>query len=186
MTKKSSARLARDAMEKKKERSKIELKDNNCWGDLNDIYQKNGQMLMAHTALASVAQDKELLECIPDKATIVDLIRGLARDTVQLSVELKEIYSNHADKTGGSQDANEVMRSIQIAEHYNLWVERYSAVIMPTVYQITEQLGQAETILNEKRAAAAEADALNPNVITDVEVKDVIETHDHVEGQQNG
>ena len=183
MTKKSVARQARDAVEQKNKRAKAQLKDNNCWGDLNEIYIYNMKLLMAHTELAQVAQDKQLLECIPDKATIVDLIRGLARDTVALSGELRDIYSNHGDKTGGSQDPNEVMRSIQIAEHYNLWVERYNAVIMPTVYQITEQLGQAEKILNQKRADAAAADAIDPNVITDVEVKEVVETHDHVEGQ---
>ena len=175
MTKKSAARLMKDAAKAEaNRRNKEGQPENTCWTDLENIYMNTVALLSSHTRLASLAQDKELIGYVADKVTLIGLIKSLSSDLNTMSGELKQIHDQHAGKTGGGVDGDEVMESITIYEQYNLFMERHDGVIMPTVYHITELFESAEKSRTAARKAAeAEASVLDPNVTTDVDFKEV-------------
>jgi hypothetical protein len=99
-----------------------------------------------------------LVEKVADKKSLIGLINLLSHDLSVLNDELNSIHKSHADKRGGSHDPDEVMHSITIYEHYNLFMERHQAVVMPTALQITEHFDQAEREL--VRAGQAERERI--------------------------
>ena len=163
MTKKSHARLLRDAEARRNgtytKKSGVGKPNvvNSCWDDLNTIYSSCIQLLQKHENISVYASNKEIIDEIVDKNTLISNIRLLASDLNKLSSELQEIHNQHADKSGGTNDPDEVMRSITIYEQYSLFMERHDAVVMPTITYILEQFDQAEHSLLRKRKALAEA-----------------------------
>jgi len=141
MTQKSHARKMRDAA---KERAKEQLATNTCWDDLNGIYQDTARLLHSHTNIASFAADRDLHRYLQNPTLTVANLKSLGRDLRQLSQELANIHAEHAGKTGGSDDVDEVYSTFSIFEKYNLFTERHNAVVMPTAYQIVEEFAQAE------------------------------------------
>lgn len=176
MSKKSAEHFARDNYTGQHQTQK---KQNSCWDDLNEIHSTCVKLITSHTNLSQYAQDKELINAVADKATLTENIRLLAKDLGKLNEELTEIYSQHSGNTGGSQNPDVVMQSISISEHYNLFMERHEAVVMPTVMHILEQFGQAEDVINKNKhiqqwadiiAKESEAAATDVSVITDVAI----------------
>lgn len=179
MTKKSSARLAKDAQKKRIEN---ELKDNRCFDDINELKEKCTGLLLAHGALAEQVKDIELLSYAKDRQSLNDNLSMLSRDLLTMSAELNQISVQHSGKSGGSSDPDELYRTIAIAEQYGLFMERHEANIMPTVTHLIEQINQAENRRNGAFAiiaeqdvakAAAENGITDPSVISDVEFKEV-------------
>lgn len=152
MTKKSASRLARD-------KAKKDLIGNSCWDDLNGIYNECARLLHSHTAIANYAGDRDLHRFLGDPTLTVANLRSLTKDLQQMAVELAQIKKQHEGKTGGSSNPDEVMSTFSIYEMYNLFTERHNAVLMPTVYQILEEFGEAEKRRNAYRAAQAPTDA---------------------------
>lgn len=176
MTQKSFARKQRDAA---KERAKEQLEDNKCWDDLNEIYNEAARLLHSHAAIAGYASDTDLHRYLPNPSLTVKNLKSLGSDLRQLSEELKGIKAEHANKTGGSDDADEVMGTFSIFEKYNLFTERHNAVVLPTAYQIVEEFAQAEQRRQQAHAAAnapTASDLAQSTAETgpiDVEVKEV-------------
>lgn len=161
MTKKSHARLQRDAEAKKNGEGKISMQQrvgknakinplNNCWDDLNTIYESCAQLIFQHVHLASYLRNQPLMCEVVNRDQLVANIQLLSNDLGKLRDELTEINNQHNTKSGGSQDPDEVMFTITIYEQYQLFMQRHDAVVMPTVYHIVEQLDQAEKKLLEK------------------------------------
>lgn len=167
MTKKSFARLQRDAAakESKLAQHKI-LKENTCWDDLNEIYGQCVQMLQANAHLGAAAQDTEILAALEDKATFVRNARMMANDLREMSQDLTKLRELHLNKPPGSDDPDVVMYTINIAEQYNLWMAKYQSVIMPTALHLVEQISLAERLVHQRNSAS------DPSVITDVQVKE--------------
>lgn len=166
MTRKSTARLERDAKEKK---VKNHLNDNACWDELNSMYSSMCQLLSSHSALSNFIKDKQLADAIVDKALLISNLNILTNDLASMNKELSEIHELHANKVGGTNDPDVLMSSIAIFEMYNLFMERHDAVVMPTAYHLIEQFDQAEKILAEKELN--KNNLTDPNVISDVEFK---------------
>ena len=164
MTKKSSARLMRDAEQKQ---SKDYMRVNKCWDELNEMYVQMTQLLGQHSALAVFGSNVELVAMVADKETLSTNFGILANDLTTMNSELTQIHNQHANMTGGAIDPNVLMQTISIFEQYNLFMERHDAVVMPTVYHIIEQLDRAERKLIEVGKIAD--DLTNVNVISDVE-----------------
>ena len=164
MTKKSSARLARDAQREK-------LKDNTCWDDVNQIHKDCMSVLVKHQYILELSRNQELVNAVDDRKTLLDLIFSLGNDIRKLSEELAEIQKQHVGKTGGSQDPDEIMYAITIYEQYGLFIERHEATCVPTALHIGEifdkaankleiiKLGQAikkaQDLTDEERAELA-------------------------------
>ena len=171
MTKKSSARLQRDAA---KAREKAQLLNNTCWDDLNQTYTQCVLLLQQHVGIAQLARETELIKFLADPVMATANIKSLGQDLRQLSGELAKLKELHAEKTGGSQDPEEVMYSIQIFEQYNLFMERHQAVVVPTALHILEQFNQAEQALAKFKASDAgeKARSVSDNSPIDVEVRE--------------
>ena len=157
MTKKSANRLARDKIKK-------DLHDNQCWDDLNNMYTNMLQLISQHANISTLAQRKDIIACVENKETLIMNIRALSNDLRTMNEDLVKIKALHEGKTGGSQDPDEVFSSINIFEHYRLFMERHDAVIMPTALHIIEQFDQAERKLHN---LINEADLKDPDVISD-------------------
>lgn len=165
MTKRSPNRM-------KKLELKREMKKNNnhnvCWDELNSMYSKMCQLLTTHAGIAQLTTDKELLSMVVDKITLINNIGILSKDLASLNTELAAIHSKHSNKSGGTDDPDELMRSISIFEEYYRFMENHDGVVMPTVYHITEQLNEAEKLL--AAAKRVDSDLKDPNIISDAEI----------------
>lgn len=168
MTKKSLARLERDAKQKAE---KEQLKNNTCWDDLVAINHQCTQLLRSHITTAQMANNQDLVRMVVDKPTLAANIRLLASDLRTMQDELNKIGALHMDKTGGSQDPDVVMTTIEIFEAYNYWMAKHDAVLLPTVQHMLEQFDKAEQRLQVVNQAAGfnpdgtPAEPQDPNVV---------------------
>lgn len=171
MTKKSAGRLAKD-------RQKAELKElqnnNTCYDELNAIHQQCAALLLQHTGLSEAIKNKPLVAAIKDPEVFMQNIRLLAADLTKLHQELQEISKQHEGKTGGSRDPEELMKTVTIAEQYNLFMQRHNATVSPTAQHIIEQIAIAEQRLaGAMEIIQAEDGLTNPEVVSDVSFTDV-------------
>lgn len=183
MTKKSFARQARDAqgapsMLAQRRVQREQLKNNTCWDDLQATHAQCYALLQGHVTHAQLANNPDLMAMIPkeEHGTLATLIRTLAGDLGTMNRELNEIAAQHAGKTGGSNDPDEVTMTIAIFQNYTFWMEKHGAVLMPTVQHMLEIFDKAERRIQIANDAAAQAEADAQAGIVDVSVKDVVST----------
>lgn len=163
MTKKSAARMARDA-------TKEQLKDNRCWDELNQIFDDARVMLYQHTVIGTLAGNSQLQSCLENPSSTANSIRILGNDLKSLNEQLTSIRSKHAGKTGGSQNPDEVWNSILIGQEYAQLMETHSSVVQPTALKILEDFQYAEKKLNnliaqQQNLAAKSNDVVDAQVI---------------------
>lgn len=168
MTKKSAARLARDAQ---RAAQKEHLETNTCWTDLEKLYCQCVGLLSSHTAIQALSKDKDLHRYLDQPESTSARIRSLASDLKAMSIELTQIHSQHEGKSGTEKDPDEWMRAAHIGEQYTLFMERHDGVLMPTVYEILEQFNQAEI---KRIRANMPTDADRAQDPTDTSVIDVV------------
>lgn len=160
MTRKSTARLARDDKERRLAAAQEQLKENACWDDLEQIRQQCLGMIQKHTYIAGFLRDRELMAHVEDIPLLTERARLLQRDLVSLGEDLEKLYDLHRGKTGGAEDPDVLMHSIHIHEQYSLFMERHEGVVMPTVGAILDQINMAEhrqaVALQAAREALAE------------------------------
>lgn len=188
MTKKSQARLARDAERRHQTPTLKQLDDvhkkggiakNTGWDDLVALHADCFRLLNSHGDIGAYARNPNLMRHIEDQALLASNIAQLASDIKKLASELKEIGAQHTGKTGGTTTPDELIQNITIYEQYNLFMERHGAVVMPTVLHIVEQFERAEHLYLRELKAAAEANALtDPAVVSDVVPKEHTEVAD--------
>ena len=156
-----------DEMERKKAEGWMPV-----WDDLRSLYIECAKGVMAPAVLGALARRKDIIEHIRDQVGLQTRIEMFKRDIITLKNELTGIAAEHAGKTGGTSDPDELMLSIQIAEKYNLFKERMSAIIEPTVAHILEIFTEAELIMLDKQGKLSDTGLRpeqDPNVVTDVQ-----------------
>lgn len=163
MTKKSQARLARDAYKNSAE--------NNCWDSLNEIHGACVTSITeANNNLVAVYGVDGVIATIPDKVNVKIAMKGLTQDLSGFSTELAGIHALHSDRTGGFKDQDDFILSIGIFEKYKDYQMRYDALILPNAEFLLEQAGLAFNAL-QRIAAGLPPEEQDPTVVTDVEVK---------------
>lgn len=171
MTKKSVGRLQRDA--EAKERKRLldnEMKDNRNWDDLHEQYANCNTLLLSSAGVGQVITEHGLLPYIENQKLLDDNIRLLTRDIGSLHAELKQIYGQHSAKRGGATE-EDVMQGFAVYELYVLWIERYNALIPPTVNHILEMTGEAGRKKDEAEKATAAEQAADPNHTAPIDVQ---------------
>lgn len=139
------------------------FENNNCWDQLESLYVDCVTVLLSWTNLSTVAKDTELLGYLANPQSTINNLSILNRDLQQLSQEVAQIHEHHAGKTGGAADADEMMHSITIFEHYKAFMDRHDGIVMPTGMQISEQFDKAnQRRLTARAAAERQAQAQNP------------------------
>lgn len=172
MTKKSAARLERDRNAKEMAEMK---KNNTCWDELQQLSRQFSEAIVsANAQLNDIYRTPNLINFIPMKAEVAVALKGLAQDIGLFTSELAGIYAQHKDRFGGFTDESDFMVSIGIFEQYTNYQTKYDSTIMPTVIFLLEQAelalaaGTAQQKTEEEIAAE---NLLDPNVVSDVEVK---------------
>jgi hypothetical protein len=137
------------------------------WSELDDIYQA--------VATAIVTTGTQINDCIrlinhigvSDSKELETSINGLTRDIEQYSKDLVHIRSHHVQKTGIVKDGGDLALLLSLFEDYRGLDERFRANVFPVMLTVNEFLAEASS----KEKASQDNGLLDPNVITDVEVK---------------
>lgn len=145
------------------------------WDDLNASFVKAHHALVAPAIIGQYAARKDIIAHVVDKAALRLRIEQFQRELVHLKQELKAISSQHTEKTGSTNDPDEIMLAVRIGEQYALFLERLESIIQPTVAHIIEIFTQAELLMIEAQNKANEGltPEQDPNVVTDVQVTDI-------------
>lgn len=177
MTKKSSARLQRDAVAKEmKSNPQVEADAN--WDKLIEIYETSAQALVVnHENVLNLFKIPGLIQNIPNYNIASKALNGMHSDVENFSTELVEIRKMHAERTGACTSDNDRMDLFQVFEKYYDYDQRYNAIILPTILELTEQATSARTKMAESIDAAAvekaQKELIDPTVISDIAVKEI-------------
>lgn len=144
------------------------LKSNNAWTDLEHLFQTLGGSLATLWGRVVQAWANPMLIDTMDKATydeVNTLYAGLEADVLALADELKAIHALHLTKRGNSSTVEEFHETVDIYEKYHSVQERMGVLITTNAQTIMEHASTAV------QKAAVLQDELNPDVVTDVQVK---------------
>lgn len=153
---------------------------NQSWDDLEGIYKSCTEaLIVANNSVVELFKIPGVMQNIENRQETKISILGLDKDIKFFSNELKEIHKVHEGKTGLIKDEDELGTCLEIFEKYHSFQTTYQSVIIPTVITLSEEVGKAAQTMNEKIRQEQELlDAQNPNVITELEVKEP-KTDDH-------
>ena len=176
MTKKSPARIMRDATQQEANGGKNKKNEaiSNVWNDLQATRMGCVELLAGHATTVRAVSTPELIAHVADQTGLASAIRSLSRDLIEFNNMLRILGEKHIHLKGSAKTPDEGMIAINIYEAYQAWMTQHDAVVMPTVYTILEHLDQAQRSI---QAAHDALQATNVNVVTDVEAK-VVEPQD--------
>lgn len=183
MTKKSAARLERDAQAKEQEAKLIQFekikKTNKCWDELKQIANSCANMMLSTNAqLAAIYKTEGISNFLPNPVEVKTTLRGLSQDLLTFNEDLSRIFNSHKDRSGGFTNEDDFAASISVFEAYHAFQTRYDAIISPSVTYLLEQAAAAEqSILAAIQAnktnldEQAKIDLVNPDVVSDAVIK---------------
>lgn len=178
MTKKSFARLERDAAQgKSKDARKARdnyFKANTGWDDCRDLYHSAAEMIVGTgETIRQGYSDKEVFKFFnhQEAVEVNTAIVGMNQDLQMFTDQLLAIFSIHRERSGAVSTDEDFSAIIELAQAYSDFTTRFSAVVSPNQRFLTAKLGVAidRRVEFEKEAAALAAQ--DPAVITDVSVK---------------
>lgn len=165
MTKKSSARLQRDAYKN----------NNTAWDDITGIYQNTFALLAEVSNQISSFFSIEGVEAfIPaaERTKTITVRNSLASDLAVFSADLDKIHAGHAGKTGGLKEDDNILQIIELSEAYTNFSTRFEAIVTPSYQYLLTIMAAIETNARRIRDAEAAVTAVtDTSVITDVEIK---------------
>lgn len=144
------------------------------WDDLESIYQSCSQALVeANNSVVELFKLPGVIENIENRQETKVALLGLNKDIKFFSNQLKDIHQLHSGKTGFIEGGDELGSCLEIFENYHSFQTTYQSVIIPTVITLSEEVGKAAQAINKKIAESeALTQAQDPNVITEVQVKE--------------
>lgn len=140
------------------------------WESLEDIYQAIGSGIVETAEQVNQAVQMIRSVGIENNRELAISVNGLTRDIEAYAETLAQIHKRHAGKTGQVKDGDELVSLFSIFEDYSALNGRMRANTMPVMLTITEHISIAANQLKEKAAQ----DAQDPNVVTDVVVKESV------------
>jgi len=163
MTKKSYSRIQRDLAEKNQQER---LKTNTVWTEVSDIANQIRTLLSECVNKVQLTQDPELVPFFPSLEILNINIKTFMTDIQSVAGEFSEINIAHANKIGNASTPDEYMNAIQVYQRYAALYEKIDGVLLPTLNHILKDVG---TAIDNK----VKSEVQNPNIVTDVEFKDV-------------
>lgn len=159
-----------------------ETETKQSWDDLEGIYQSCSEALVvANNSVVELFKIPGVIDNIENRQETKVALLGLNKDIKFFSEELKTIHEAHADKKGLIENESELGQCLEIFEKYHSFQTTYQSVIIPTVITLSEEVGKAAELINKKIAEqGALSAAQDPNVITEVEVKEPTIQHSPV------
>lgn len=173
-----------DSAEGKREPQAPRFQENTFWDDARNSYiaimtgseRVEGQLA---AILTDIKNSPEKLALVPDQRALAQTVTVLTRDLRDHFDRINAIYAEHKDRSGGTMvttdetgqpDVSDHMKLMDIQMRYSDAMKIYDANIVPVFVHILEQIGVIDDLIAAQKAKAAQ-DALDPNVITDVQVK---------------
>ena len=151
------------------------------WEHLVNMHSQIGEYLLNLTTIASFMRNKTLIAHIEDKELLLRLVKILAKDMVEIQKRAMANAEQYPIKSGEITDDEDMLKAIGIYEVYNQILLDIVNVVMPISNQVMEIFTVAERIIVEKEAiilaqqeATAAAALVDPTVISDVAVKEVV------------
>ena len=148
-----------------------EFKYEQNWESLVSIYTAVAQSIVAiGTEVNNAIRTINALGVV-DNAELTISVNGLRKDIEQYATDLITIRSRHENRSGRIKDGNELALLISIFEDYTGMQERIQANAFPVLLTVTEHMSAA--VVNKKQQDEQTA-ILDPQVVTDVEVKEIL------------
>jgi hypothetical protein len=174
MAKKSYARQKRDAAKKMinaQEGKEEYFKTNNGWEDAKEVYHTTAQLVIGTgETIRTGFSDREIFQYF-NKDELIEVnaaINGMNRDLDLFSKQLRAIYDLHADKAGPVKDEDEFLVVFNIVDQYSQFTTSFTSVVTPNHNFLINKLSVA---LKRRE----DANLKNPEVVSDVKVKDTTE-----------
>jgi hypothetical protein len=188
-------RVAEAAFEAEKEKAKAILNDsgvipaNLYWDDASRVcIEVQQSIVQAHELVANRVQramsTPERRAKIKDEAEAAQCINIITRDITQLLARLDLIAEKHKQYSGMATTPEQVFEVMEIQAQYAQAVSLFHDNVMPVVTNLFDLLGdspqEAEQMLQQQAELADRRESLvvdksatDPNVVTDVEVKEI-------------
>lgn len=139
--------------------------NNQTWEQLEDMYQATGAGIVEiGTQVNEAIKSINEIGIVGDQELVVT-VNGLTRDIEMFSEDLLKIRGRHSDMSGVVKDGEDLVLCLSCFEDYYALNGRLKAVIFPALLTVTDALHKAQAI-------KAAMDAIDPNVVTDVEIKE--------------
>lgn len=145
MTKKSLNRQMRD---KQKVDEAANFDNNQCWDDLNAIYNDSARMLHQHSSITGFLRNTELMKHVTDISLLSRLGKQLAADLSYTNEELAALHALHKDKTGSAEEMEILLQCLEIYQRYVVFIDKHKLVLEPTFLRMVELIQEAERLMN--------------------------------------
>lgn len=164
--------------------SDFTMPENNFWDSPKEYYQElltkilDANDLLA-TAVAGALADEVKGPQLRQHPKLSTLVVSINRDISTQLTMLENTYNSHKDRSGAITDPDDMLRLLAVSEAYESIGSVFNSLIVPVSAEIMEIIGVYDEVVElAKQEQAAEAQAqeaavLDPNVITDVEVREV-------------
>lgn len=174
-------------------------KDNTVWDDLAQMSVRCHQLLASPAALLPMLNNEALMAKVENTAYLNRTASVLARDMGQFTTFFQGIQQQHHGRSGASTTPDDHLMAVMLHNDYAVFAEQFEANARPMIDSIIEILAKAEKALQEaqpEEAALVKEQGLqalqaavgvelvveeapmtpeqDPNVITDVEVKETV------------
>lgn len=157
MTKKSAARMQRDAYRK----------NNTAWSDIEQLYQSNAALLSTISSqVAKFFAIEGVGAFLPadHRISTVTAIRTLATDVSAFQEDLEKIHAVHANRTGPLKPEEDVVDVIRLSEAYINHENQVNAIVTPTYHYLLSIMERVETAA-ALAATPAEATSETPTTV---------------------
>lgn len=167
MTKKSFARLQRDAEEKKvkdaRQEVAIQIEGNTVYDEIHGIYQQCGLMLAGYAESFNQLKVGDALPRFSEeqKTKVGTLVSGFQTDIRQLQTDLIGIRAPFKELSGGETNVDRFIETIGVVDQFQEFINRSKGVLDPTFRDLSAEVGSVVQLLPQQ----------DPSVITDVQVK---------------
>lgn len=152
----------------------IKVPQNTWWDEARNYYEMTrGNIVDSMHQLAACIDDAVATKPeINSDRELVALIQGLQADTVAQLDRLDKIYALHSSHSGAVSTPNESMLCIDVNAQYEECAQIHATTTVPTIAHIFDKIGAMTAVLEDAQQAQ-QAQALDPEQITDVEFTEV-------------
>ena len=120
-----------------------ELKDQK-WEDLTELYKtisvgfiEMGQFLSNSLAIEGI------IEYVEDQKRLDTLVKCVTDDITRMSVELRELYGRHENRTGYIKNEDELFEAISLFQEYQDLQSRIMSIVTPVHVEAIAMLHEA-------------------------------------------
>lgn len=108
------------------------------WDDLNTVYMDCRALSVIPAEVLPLLRDKDKLEAVKDPQDLLNKAKVLNKDVIHYNQWLHNIHLKHQNRSGDSDNPNQLMEILGIGEEYQEWLMSYQTVVTPTVATILE------------------------------------------------